>query len=133
MHHRAVVTLTGLETTPSNLRILMNFARKVLSLNEREGYNDLERTTPVLPCSELSQLRLREWEVLIHMANDLSNEEISLEMSITLKSVENYHTRIADKLHKKGKGKLSRFARSQREALLYWGYMAIRSHQHLST
>lgn len=78
---------------------------------------------PALPSRELLLLSLREWEALLYIADDLSNEEIAPNLCVTPKSIANYRNRIGDKLQQKGTGKLARFARKHREALRYW-YLA---------
>ncbi len=51
------------------------------------------------------------------MADDLRNPQIAEAMCITVKSVEEYHTRIGNKLDLRGPGLLQQFARRHREAL----------------
>ena len=63
--------------------------------------------TNVLPATlclnqGLSELTPREWEILIRIANDLTNAEIADQLALTPKSVENYRTRIGTKLDLQG-------------------------------
>ena len=82
----------------------------VQSLNpvEPEGFSS----------SFLSDLLPSEWKLLLLIAKDLSNEEIVEIMFIAPKTVETYLTRIREKLEIRGKGRLSRFARKNKEALM---------------
>lgn len=80
---------------------------------------------PILPSRALVLLRAREWEVLMYLSDGLSNEEIAAKLYVTPKSVQNYCTRIGEKLQQKGAGKLFQFAQKHRIALRYW-YQTIR-------
>ena len=70
--------------------------------------------------SFLLELTCREWAILLYMADDLLNTEIAARMNLAEKSVENYHTRIGQKLNLKGKNKLARFARRYAPDLRDW-------------
>ena len=70
-----------------------------------------------LPMFLLHTLTAREWRTLLHMADDLRNPQIAEAMYITVKSVEEYHTRIGNKLDLHGAGRLRQFARQHREFL----------------
>lgn len=65
----------------------------------------------------LKELLPCEWKLLLLIADDLPNDEIIELMFISRKSVETYFTRIGDKLQMKGNGKVSRFARKNKELL----------------
>ena len=74
---------------------------------------------PCMP-SQLLELTSREWDVLIAVANDLTNSEIAEKLSLTEKSVGNYRTRIGHKLNLTGVHNLSRFARKHAIELHLW-------------
>ena len=82
--------------------------------------NNLKPALIALPDQGLRLLRSREWDVLIFIADALSNEQIAERLCISPKSVENYRTRISHKLQQKGIGKLAEFAGEHRAALRYW-------------
>jgi DNA-binding CsgD family transcriptional regulator len=58
--------------------------------------------TGQLPISSLNSLTRTEWRVLLLVARDLPNGNIAQILSIEIKSVHNYRTRIGDKLNIKG-------------------------------
>jgi len=62
----------------------------------------------------------REWEVMIHLADDLSTAQIMARLCIERKSVEKYKTIIGDKLGLSGRAALNRYARPNRPDLLLW-------------
>lgn len=66
------------------------------------------------------ELTRREWDVLLQVANDLSNAEIAERLCLTPKSVENYRAKIGCKLNLKGRRLLARFARQQKAELRHW-------------
>lgn len=72
------------------------------------------------PANELLSLTTREWEVLLHIANDPTNAEIAERLCVTTKSVENYRTRINYKLGIKGHRVLSRYVRRHETQLRQW-------------
>jgi DNA-binding NarL/FixJ family response regulator len=63
----------------------------------------------------LTLLQEREIELLCHMINEPSNEALGDKMCITTKSVENYKTRIGDKLCLRGHHALFRFVLKNRK------------------
>jgi len=69
---------------------------------------------------KLAELTDCERKFLLLLANDLTNGEIAEELCLTLKSVENYKTKIGDKLNMKGRDKLARFARKHPIELHHW-------------
>ena len=73
-----------------------------------------------LSSRHLQLLCPREWDVLIYIANGLSNKEIAERLCVTPKSVKNYCTRLGNKLHQKGAGKVALFASQHRAALRFW-------------
>ena len=72
------------------------------------------------PNHGLFDLTLREWAVLLYVADDLTNAEIAEKLCITEKSVVNYRNRIGCKLNLKGVGKLARYTRKRRDGLQKW-------------
>lgn len=58
--------------------------------------------TGQLSISSLNSLTRTEWRVLLFIARDLPNRNIAQILSIEIKSVHNYRTRIGDKLNIKG-------------------------------
>lgn len=68
----------------------------------------------------LLQLCPREWDVLMLIAEDDSNEAIADKLYLQPKSAENYRTRIGKKLQLTGVGKLAQFATQYRTELRFW-------------
>ncbi|MCF0055102.1 helix-turn-helix transcriptional regulator [Dyadobacter sp. CY356] len=62
-------------------------------------------------------LTKREWDVLLLVADDVPNENIADNLSLALKSVKTYKTRIAIKLSLLGRDQLARFARKNKDWL----------------
>lgn len=69
---------------------------------------------------DVIELTHREWDVLLCVSDDLSNAEIADNLCLSVKSVENYRTRIGCKLNVKGSRRLARFARMHYEELRQW-------------
>jgi DNA-binding NarL/FixJ family response regulator len=69
------------------------------------------------PCSLLATLLPSEWKLLLLVSEDMSVDEIVETLFISPKSIETYITRIGEKLHMKGSGKVCRFARRNKKAL----------------
>lgn len=65
----------------------------------------------------LTTLTQRELDLLVLLIEVPSNEDLAKKLGIELKSVENYKTRIGDKLNQTGKGALLRFAIKYRSLL----------------
>lgn len=65
----------------------------------------------------LTTLTQRELDLLVLLTEAPSNEELAQKLGIELKSVENYKTRMGDKLNQPGKGALLRFAIKYRSLL----------------
>ena len=63
--------------------------------------------------SKLSTLTLREMEILRELANDATNQEIALRLSVTETTVKNHVHRILAKLGVKNRKDAARFARQQ--------------------
>ena len=73
--------------------------------------NNIYNEKGQLSITSLYSLTRTEWKVLILIAHDLSNGDIVQILSIEIKSVHNYRTRIGDKLDVKGHSVLGCFAR----------------------
>lgn len=73
--------------------------------------------TGQLSISSLNCLTRTEWRVLLFIARDLPNRNIAQILSIEIKSVHNYRTRIGDKLNIKGCFVLGSLARRHYEEL----------------
>ena len=73
--------------------------------------SDKQYETGQMSVSALYSLTRTEWKVLILIARDLPNADIAEILSIEIKSVHNYRTRIGDKLNVKGYSILSCLAR----------------------
>ncbi|MFD2573221.1 response regulator transcription factor [Spirosoma soli] len=73
-----------------------------------------------LQTRDIFELTRREWDVLLQVANDLTNAEIAEQLCLTPKSVENYRARIGCKLNMKGTRLLARFARQHGPELQQW-------------
>ena len=71
----------------------------------------------VLSIDALYNLTQTEWKVLLLIAADSPNHEIAKALSIEIKSVRNYRTRIGDKLNAKGCFVLGAVARRNRDQL----------------
>lgn len=56
----------------------------------------------------------REWEVLLLLTEDLSNQEMADRLYLTRNTVKTYRRRIAEKLLISGKDQLARFSRQNR-------------------
>ncbi|WP_374760312.1 response regulator transcription factor [Dyadobacter diqingensis] len=56
-------------------------------------------------------LTKREWDVLLLLTEDLSNQEIADGLHLTRNTVKTYRRRIAEKLLISGKDQLARFSR----------------------
>ncbi|GAB3028080.1 response regulator transcription factor [Spirosoma pulveris] len=59
---------------------------------------DLKHEENELPNRAILDLTSREWDVLMHITQDLTNSEIADQLAVTSKSVENYRARIGSKL-----------------------------------
>ena len=59
----------------------------------------------------LDTLTTREWDVLLLVAEDISNNEIADKLHLTTESVKTYRARISDKLIISGRDSLARYAR----------------------
>ncbi|TDE12473.1 helix-turn-helix transcriptional regulator [Dyadobacter psychrotolerans] len=70
-----------------------------------------------LSVGALNSLTQAEWKVLLLIAADSPNSEIAQVLSIEIKSVRNYRTRIGDKLCMKGYFVLGAVARRHRDQL----------------
>lgn len=77
------------------------------------------------PNPHIFALTKREWAVLVQVANDFSNAEIADRISTSTKSVENYRSRIGEKLDLRGCKVLARFARRHATELRYWYQLII--------
>ena len=64
----------------------------------------------VVPGDTPKDLSRREIEVLRHLAEGHSNQEIADRIRVSVKTVETYRTRLSDKLGLKGRAELYRFA-----------------------
>ncbi|WP_159475248.1 helix-turn-helix transcriptional regulator [Dyadobacter sp. 3J3] len=73
--------------------------------------SDKQDETGQLSISSLYSLTHTEWKVLMFIARDLPNADIAQILSIEIKSVHNYRSRIGDKLNVKGYSKLGCLAR----------------------
>lgn len=73
-----------------------------------------------LPAGLLASLTSREWDVLLEVSKDLTNPEIANRLCLSVKSVENYRTRIGSKLGYEGPGLLARYARQHQAELKQW-------------
>ena len=73
-----------------------------------------------IPKAFLMRLTNREWEVILHLSKGLTTPEIAAKMYVEPKSVENYRTRIANKLKLKGRSKLAWFSWKNQELLENW-------------
>ena len=82
----------------------------------KNGY--ILTTLPHLRFHSLSQ---KEHYVLVLVASGLNSKEISLELKVLPKSIDNYKNRIGKKLGIKGYKSLQCFAICNREILLEWG------------
>ena len=69
---------------------------------------------------KLTELTVCEQKFLLLLTEDLTNVEIAEKLCLTLKSVENYKTKIGDKLNLKGRDKLAKFARKHPAELHHW-------------
>ncbi|WP_460915337.1 response regulator transcription factor [Spirosoma areae] len=74
----------------------------------------------IIPNRGIFELTPREWEVLIHINDDLTNAEIADRLNLTTKSVVNYRNRIGSKLDLQGARKLARFVRKHQDELRQW-------------
>ena len=66
------------------------------------------------------RLTKREWDVMLHLSKGMTTPEIAAQIYIEPKSVENYRTRIANKLELKGRNKLVWFSWKNQEFLENW-------------
>jgi len=82
-------------------------------------HNYPDNTHP-LPHAQLGDLTLREYEILLLVAEDKDNEEISSVFMLSPRTVINMRNHIGDKLSFKGRNKLGHFARLNRDALKHW-------------
>lgn len=57
---------------------------------------------------------LREWQLLLLLADDLDNHDIASRICISVKSVRNYRNRLGVSLNQQGPGALARYARLNR-------------------
>ena len=73
-----------------------------------------------IPKSFLMRLTKREWDVMLHLSKGMTTPEIAAQIYIEPKSVENYRTRIANKLELKGRNKLVWFSWKNQEFLENW-------------
>jgi DNA-binding NarL/FixJ family response regulator len=86
----------------------------------------MENTTPLsaptdpLPNPALTDFTKREWQALLEAGNDLTNAEIADRLALEVKSVENYRSKIKDKLNLEGPRCLDRFARQHKPVLQLW-------------
>jgi len=62
----------------------------------------------------LHTLTPREWDVLLLVAEDISNNEIADKLHLTSESVKTYRARISEKLIISGRDGLGRYARKNR-------------------
>lgn len=81
----------------------------VLAATVVEGYLDSQRSHE--PTSET--LSEREREVLIRIAKGFSNREIAAELGLSIKTVETYKARVAEKLGLRTRVEIVRFAAQQ--------------------
>ena len=79
--------------------------------------NTSQRPATILPNRGIFDLTPREWEVLLQVADDLTNAEIADRLHLNTKSVVNYRNRIGCKLDLQGAHKLARFARKHQDEL----------------
>jgi len=73
-----------------------------------------------MPEAFLMRLTKREWDVILHLSKGLTTPEIAAKICIEPKSVENYRSRIADKLELKGRNKLVWFSWKNQDFLENW-------------
>ena len=73
-----------------------------------------------MPEAFLMRLTKREWDVILHLSKGLTTPEIAAKICIEPKSVENYRSRIADKLELKGRNKLVWFSWKNQGFLENW-------------
>lgn len=66
---------------------------------------------------KLYKLTIREWDVLVLLADGLTNSEIGDELFVEAKSIENYKSRISSKLQLYGRNTLFRFSTRHRDHL----------------
>ena len=78
-------------------------------------------TVTTLPHLRLHSLSQKEHYVLVLVASGLNSKEISLELNVLPKSIDNYKNRIGKKLGIKGYKSLQCFAICNKEILLEWG------------
>ena len=83
-------------------------------------HNYPDNTYHPVPHSQLGDLTFREYEVLLLIAKDDQNNDISTTTKLSSRTVINMRNRIGDKLLLKGRNKLGQFARQNREALTHW-------------
>ena len=74
----------------------------------------------LIPHLQLGDLTLREYEILLLLAEDLDNDQITSHTKLSRRTVINMRNRIGDKLLLKGRNKLGQFARQNRQALKHW-------------
>jgi DNA-binding NarL/FixJ family response regulator len=75
-----------------------------------EGYLDAGAATPTIPHDPLSD---REREVLICIAQGYSNKEIARSFGLSVKTIETYKARVAEKLGLRTRVEIVRYASSQ--------------------
>jgi DNA-binding NarL/FixJ family response regulator len=66
---------------------------------------------------KLYKLTIREWDVLVLLADGLTNAEIAAELFVEAKSIENYKSRIKIKLQLYGRNTLFRFSSRHKDHL----------------
>ncbi|TDE18655.1 helix-turn-helix domain-containing protein [Dyadobacter psychrotolerans] len=80
-----------------------------------------EYTRTIPPHQKLHTLSQTEHSVLFLVASGLNSKQISLELGVLPKSIDNYKNRIGKKLGIKGYKSLQCFAITNRDILLEWG------------